>query len=153
MPLQHYIEQEELKELAMFVKRVDEFKQHTGIVRTIKALMANHEVLTETFVDEKNNTWTRPTPEAYAKTCMLRDKYEARSKELEKKLMSQFTQYGQEQMYMAFENVQNKENWKNPIDATIDDPGEENLACLRAAITHFTGSVPHFDKSVAVTCT
>jgi len=55
-------------------------------------------------------------------------------------------QYTQEQMHQAFENVQDKTNWKNPIDCIIDDPGEENLECLRDAIIHFTGSIARINS-------
>lgn len=44
----------------------------------------------------------------------------------------------------AFELVQNKENWKLPIDAFV--PADADVATIREAVIHFAGCVPHFDK-------
>lgn len=52
--------------------------------------------------------------------------------------MAKFTQ---EQLHAAFTLVQNKTNWKNPINATIENPGEEQVACIEEAVIHFTGSI------------
>jgi hypothetical protein len=50
--------------------------------------------------------------------------------------------YTQEQLEAAFKLVQNKKHWKNPINATIENPGEEQVACIEEAVIHFTGSIP-----------
>jgi hypothetical protein len=50
-----------------------------------------------------------------------------------------------EAMRAIFERVENKENWKLPIDATIE-LDTANKLLLDEAIIFFTGSVPHFHK-------
>ena len=44
----------------------------------------------------------------------------------------------------AFTRVQNKENWKYPINATLPLLTEAERDELSEAITYFTGSVPEF---------
>jgi len=51
--------------------------------------------------------------------------------------------FTQEQLDAAFTSVQNAEHWKLPVDAVIQD-SERDL--VRAAIIHFTGSVPTFKR-------
>jgi len=53
------------------------------------------------------------------------------------------SQYTQEQFVAAFEKVQDKKHWKNPVNAVID--ATENLHLIREAIIHFTATVPTFD--------
>jgi hypothetical protein len=144
--IQHHIEESELKELGRFLKRLEKDPSEQGIVRIIKALRTNHEVLTETWKDEKENVWTRPTPWAYAHACKQRDKYQGMLKIVEQKLMA-LGKFTHEQLKVAFENVQDATDWKNPIDKIIDDPGAENLVCLREAVIYFTGSVPTITKA------
>lgn len=48
----------------------------------------------------------------------------------------------QERLKALFELVQNKNNWKFPIDAIV--PFGTNLKDLDAAIVHFTGSLATF---------
>lgn len=145
--IQQHIDDGELKLIEKFVKDpvrvLDRLLE--DIVPTVRRLLTNHEVLTETWIDEKENVWTRPTPWAYAQACKLRDRLQEQVKDLERKLMTT-QKYSQDQLKMAFENVQNKEHWKNPIDCVIDNPGDENLECLREAIIHFTGSAPTFNR-------
>lgn len=47
----------------------------------------------------------------------------------------------QKQMDRAFKSVRNKDDWKNPINTTIKDPGFDKLRVIEQAITHFTGSL------------
>jgi cell division FtsZ-interacting protein ZapD len=42
----------------------------------------------------------------------------------------------------VFELVQNKEHWKNPIDATLDELSEADEKLLYDAVPFYTGSVP-----------
>ena len=49
--------------------------------------------------------------------------------------------YTQRQLEAAFTQVQNAEHWKGPISAYIK-PEDEEL--VRAAIIHFTATVPTF---------
>jgi hypothetical protein len=51
--------------------------------------------------------------------------------------------FTQAQMSQCFDNVKNAENWKDPINKTIANPGMQNLMCLAEAIVHFTGSFAH----------
>ena len=44
-----------------------------------------------------------------------------------------------EELHAAFDVVQNRENWKRPIRATIP---KDRVEITRAAVIHFTGSVP-----------
>lgn len=59
------------------------------------------------------------------------------------------TPYSRAQLIEAFQAVQNKSNWKHPIDATIAPPLSFtiDLDKLRDAVIFFTGSVPTFKKS------
>lgn len=50
--------------------------------------------------------------------------------------------YGEPALRAAFEQVQNTENWKLPIDATV--PVDSDLELLETAIIFFTGSQPSF---------
>lgn len=144
--IQQHLSDSELELVRKFVKDpVRTLNRIEEVVRTVNRLATNHEVLTENWKDEEGTIWTRPTPWAYAQACKLRDSLQKQVKELERKLMTT-QRFSQEQLTMAFNNVQNKEHWKNPIDCVIDNPGEENLACLREAIIHFTGSVPSIEK-------
>jgi hypothetical protein len=43
----------------------------------------------------------------------------------------------------AFDYVANRDNWKLPIDATVD-LGPASMAMVREAVIFFTGSVPSF---------
>lgn len=54
-------------------------------------------------------------------------------------------EYGQTVLKPLFEMVQNKENWKFPIDAHV--PEGTDLELLRKAVINFTGSVPSFEKT------
>lgn len=54
------------------------------------------------------------------------------------------TPFTQEQLQAAFAMVQNKLGWKYEINKVVENPGKQNLMCVREAITHFTGSVPTF---------
>jgi len=51
--------------------------------------------------------------------------------------------YTQEELQAAFTKVQDKEHWKNPINAVVD--ASENLHLIREAVIHFTATVPTFD--------
>ena len=52
------------------------------------------------------------------------------------------TKYSQEQLHEAFTKIQNKDNWKNPIDAVIDRKEEE---LITEAVVHFAGCVPTYE--------
>ena len=47
-------------------------------------------------------------------------------------------------LHTAFTKVQNREHWKNPINAVVD-LNDAEMALLRDAIPFFTGSVPEFE--------
>jgi len=47
--------------------------------------------------------------------------------------------YTQAELHEAFSAVQDRENWKRPIRATIP---KTQVDVTRAAVIHFTGSVP-----------
>lgn len=48
------------------------------------------------------------------------------------------------QLLEAFERVEDKANWKDPIDATVDLANDFELEVLRYAIAFFTGSQATF---------
>lgn len=52
--------------------------------------------------------------------------------------------YSQEQLKEAFEKVQDKKDWKNPIKAFIDKT--EDMVLIQQAVIHFTGTVADFTK-------
>jgi hypothetical protein len=52
--------------------------------------------------------------------------------------------YTQEQLEAAFQKVQNKEHWKNPINAYIK---KDEQAITYAAIVHFTATEPNFYRT------
>ncbi len=47
------------------------------------------------------------------------------------------------ELRVAFDQVQNKDYWKNPVDAVILT---KNIKITEAAIIHYTGSVPTFTR-------
>ncbi len=47
------------------------------------------------------------------------------------------------ELRVAFDRVQNQENWKNPIDAVILLKDQK---IVEAAIIHYAGSVPTFSR-------
>lgn len=47
------------------------------------------------------------------------------------------------ELRVAFDKVQNKDHWKNPIDAVILT---KDIKITEAAIIHYTGSVPTFTR-------
>lgn len=51
--------------------------------------------------------------------------------------------YTQEQLEQAFQKVQNKEHWKNPIDAFCR---AEELEITREAINYFTATNTYFEQ-------
>lgn len=53
-----------------------------------------------------------------------------------------YTGYTQEQLENAFKLVQNKEHWKNPINAYCTTDEAKPVA---AAITYFTATIPTFN--------
>jgi len=50
-----------------------------------------------------------------------------------------FTGYTDEELHAAFDKVKNKRNWKERVDAVID---EKDLDVTTEAIIYFTGSMP-----------
>jgi hypothetical protein len=52
-----------------------------------------------------------------------------------------YTKYSREELKAAFELVENKTNWKLPIDRTIDS---KDVEVVGKAIPYFTGSIAHF---------
>jgi hypothetical protein len=54
------------------------------------------------------------------------------------------TNHNREELKAAFEKVQNKEHWKNPIDAFID-PKEYGIT--DDAIAYFTGTQAFFNSN------
>ena len=48
----------------------------------------------------------------------------------------------------AFDLVADPENWKNPIDARIENPGAEMRALIAEAVVYFTGSTAHFRRVI-----
>lgn len=133
--IQHHIDRAELTQIKKFITTVKDKK----IAKLLNALLVNNEVLKEVWVDENQTAWTRPTPWAYAQACKLRDKLQARVKELEDKLRIH-EPFTSTEMQAAFEMVRDKSDWKKPIDIVIDDPGPKNLACMEEAIIFYTGS-------------
>ena len=49
--------------------------------------------------------------------------------------------YTQQQLHDAFTKVQDKQHWKNPIDALVE---KKDIDIVTEAIIHFTGSIPTF---------
>lgn len=56
-------------------------------------------------------------------------------------IMGQPVTWGE--LHDAFSGVRNAQNWKNPVDATVE-VNDREMAILREAVTFFTGSVPTF---------
>ena len=52
-----------------------------------------------------------------------------------------YDKFTREQLLEAFELVENKTNWKLPIDKTIDS---KDVEVVGKAIPYFTGSIAHF---------
>lgn len=50
------------------------------------------------------------------------------------------------QMKEAFEMVCDPENWKNPIDARIENPGAHKREVIKDAIMYFTGTTAYFRR-------
>jgi hypothetical protein len=48
------------------------------------------------------------------------------------------------EMKAAFEMVCDKENWKNPIDVRIDNPGDQKLEIIKDAVMYFAGCTAYF---------
>lgn len=48
----------------------------------------------------------------------------------------------------AFDMVCDKDNWKNPIDARIENPGAHMREVIKDAIMYFTGSTAYFRRVV-----
>ena len=55
-------------------------------------------------------------------------------------------EYSQEELLAAFKRVENKKNWKNPINRIVTVDGEEDERLITQAVIHFTGSVPMFEE-------
>jgi hypothetical protein len=53
--------------------------------------------------------------------------------------------YSRNQLKVAFEKVQNKDNWKNPINSNINKNKKD---VIEKAIIFFTGSVPKFESNL-----
>ena len=49
------------------------------------------------------------------------------------------------ELHEAFELVQNRENWKAPIDATVTAATKRERDVIGRAVTFFTGSVAQFE--------
>lgn len=54
--------------------------------------------------------------------------------------MRQYTDEYVEKMREAFRSVQDKENWKYPVDAVV--PGDSDTRLISDAVVFFTGSLP-----------
>lgn len=52
-----------------------------------------------------------------------------------------YNKYCHEELKAAFELVENKTNWKLPIDTTIES---KQVDVVRDAVPFFTGSIAHF---------
>lgn len=52
------------------------------------------------------------------------------------------TNYSREQLLAAFNSVCNKENWKMPIDSTVEDSDTD---IVREAVIFFAGCEPRFE--------
>jgi len=52
--------------------------------------------------------------------------------------------YTQDQLKAAFEKVEDKTDWKNPIKAYVDK--SEDMVLIQQAIIHFTGTVCEMTK-------
>lgn len=48
------------------------------------------------------------------------------------------------QLSLAFDQVADKANWKNPIDRVVRIASDRQMAFIREAVIFFTGSVPTF---------
>ena len=46
----------------------------------------------------------------------------------------------------AFKMVAPKDNWKNPIDATVEFASPDTAALITEAVIFFTGSTPKFEQ-------
>lgn len=53
-------------------------------------------------------------------------------------------EYTQQELSAAFQRVQNRRNWKKPVDAVIIIENDEEMRLITQAVIHFTGSVPSF---------
>lgn len=52
------------------------------------------------------------------------------------------TSYSREQLLAAFNSVCNKDNWKMPIDAIVEDPDYD---MIKEAVAFFAGCKPSFE--------
>jgi hypothetical protein len=54
-------------------------------------------------------------------------------------------------LHKAFARVENREHWKNPVDAVIDIKNDREKALIAEAVVFYTGSVATFTPMVGGT--